>query len=208
MTDDLLVPVFDIGGVMFDWNPLYLYRKLFETEEEAVWFCENVCTPDWNIGLDAGADYAKAVARKCAEFPRYWREIQAFDTRWGEMNGGIIEGTVAIHDELVAAELPTFAITNFSWEKWVGSLGAFPFFEKFDGVVVSGLEGLVKPDPRIFNLFLNRYGLAAESCVMIDDNAINIAAAKALGFKTVHFASPAQCRAELIAFGLPLKAKG
>ena len=130
MTDDLLVPVFDFGGVMFDWNPLYLYRKLFETEEEAVWFTENVCTPDWNIGLDAGNDYKIEVVRKCAEFPRYWREIQAYDTRWKEMNGGIIEGTVAIHDELIAAELPTFAITNFSWEKWASVLPDFPFLEK------------------------------------------------------------------------------
>ena len=205
MTDDLLVPVFDFGGVMFDWNPLYLYRKLFETEEEAVWFTENVCTPDWNNGIDAGNDYAIAVARKCAEFPRYWREIQAFDKRWKEMNGGIIEGTVAIHDELIAAELPTFAITNFSWQKWASVLPDFPFIEKFDGIVVSGLEGLVKPDPRIFNLFCDRYGLAPESCVFIDDSEANILVAGKLGFKTVHFTSPEQCRRELIALGMPLK---
>jgi 2-haloacid dehalogenase len=205
MTDDLLVPVFDLGGVMFDWNPLYLYRKLFETEEDAVWFHENVCTPDWNVGLDAGNDYTIEIVRKCAEFPKYWREIQAYDTRWKEMNGGIIEGTVAIHDELIAAELPTFCITNFSWQKWASVLPDFPFLEKFDGVVVSGLEGMVKPDPRLFTLFCDRYSLAPESCVFIDDSEANILVAGKLGFKTVHFTSPEQCRADLIALGMPLK---
>lgn len=208
MTDDLLVPVFDIGGVLFDWNPLYLYRKMFDTEEEAVWFCENICTPEWNIGIDAGESYARAVTRKTAEFPRYWREIEAFNSRWDEMNGGIIEGTVAIHDELIAKDLPTFAITNFSWEKWQSVLPKFPFMEKFDGVVVSGLEGLVKPDPRIFKVFSERYGLAPENCVFIDDSEANILVAGKLGFKTVHFTSPEQCRADLIAHGLPLAPKG
>ena len=205
MTDDLLVPVFDLGGVLFDWSPMYLYRKLFETEEEALWFHENVCTPDWNLGLDAGRPYAEAVAEKQARFPKYWREIGAYDTRWKEMIGGVIEGTCTIQDELIDAELPVFSITNFSWEKWVTVLGDFPFLEKFDGVVVSGLEGLVKPDPRIFQLFCDRYGLAPESCVFIDDNLTNTVAAGALGMKTVHFKSPEQCRSELIAHGLPLK---
>ena len=207
MTDDLLVPVFDLGGVMFDWNPLYLYRKIFETEEEARWFLETVCTSDWNLGLDAGNSFAESVAHLTARFPRYWREIAAFDTRWREMTAGLIEGTMAIHDELIAAELPTFAITNFSWEKWISVVPDFPFLEKFDGIVVSGLERLVKPDPRIFHVFCDRYALAPESCVFIDDNEINVASARGVGMQALHFTSPDQLRKDLIGLGMPLKAK-
>lgn len=206
MTEDFLVPVFDLGGVLFDWNPLYLYRKIFDTEDDARWFLENICTPDWNLNLDGGASFAKSVAQLQARFPRYWREIAAFDTRWREMTAGLIEGTMAIHDELIAADLPTFAITNFSWEKWVSVLPDFPFLEKFDGIVVSGLEKLVKPDPRIFTLFCERYSLAPETCVMIDDNKTNVIAAQSIGMKAVHFTSPEQLRTDLIGFGLPLKA--
>ena len=206
MTDEFLVPVFDLGGVLFDWNPIYLFRKLFETEEEAQWFHQNICTPDWNIGLDAGETFAVGVARLQARFPRYWREIAAYDTRWKEMTAGLIEGTMAIQEELIAADLPTFAITNFSWEKWVSVLPDFPFLEKFDGVVVSGLEGMVKPDPRLFQLFCDRYSLAPDTCVMIDDNQTNVISARSIGMKALHFTSPEKLRADLVALGLPLKA--
>lgn len=205
MSDDI-IPVFDLGGVFVDWNPLYLFRKLFETEEEAQWFQDHICTLDWNLEFDAGDIYAEGVAKLITRFPRYWREIQAYDQRWKETLGGIIEGTVAIHDELVAADVPTFAITNFSWEKWVSCLPDWPFLEKFDGVVVSGLERLVKPDPRIYRVFCERYSLDPESCVFIDDNEINITSARKFGMKGIHFQDPAQLRAELIALGLPLKA--
>ncbi|HWJ88794.1 MAG TPA: HAD family phosphatase [Pelagibacterium sp.] len=200
-----LIPVFDLGGVFVDWNPMYLFRKLFDTEEEARWFADNICTNAWNLEFDAGDIYSEGVARLITRFPRYWREISAFDARWRETIGGVFEGTIAIHDELVEAEIPTFAITNFSWEKWVSMLDEWTFLEKFDGVVVSGLEKLVKPDPRIFRLFCERYGLAPEACVFIDDNEANIVAASAMGMETVHFTSPEALRAELISYGLPLK---
>lgn len=205
MTNEL-VPVFDLGGVFIDWNPMYLFRKLFETEEEAQWFQDHICTLDWNLEFDAGDIYAEGVAKLITRFPRYWREIQAYDLRWRETIGGLYQGTIDIHDELIAAEIPTFAITNFSWEKWVSMLPEWPFLEKFDGVVVSGLEKLVKPDPRIYRLFCERYALAPESCVFIDDSEPNIIAARKFGMHTVHFNSPEQLRSELIGFGLPLKA--
>lgn len=201
-----LVPVFDLGGVFIDWNPMYLFRKLFETEEEAQWFHDNICTLAWNLEFDAGDIYAEGVARLITRYPRYWREIQAYDSRWEETFGAVIDGTVAIHDELVAAEIPTFAITNFSWEKWVTRLGKWPFLDKFDGIIVSGLERLVKPDPRIFRLFCERYGLAPESCVFIDDSEPNVVAARKFGMNAIQFTSPQALRAELISFGLPLEA--
>lgn len=205
MTDSL-VPVFDLGGVFIDWNPMYLFRKLFPTEEEALWFHQNVCTREWNLEFDAGDIYAEGVARLISRFPKYWREIKAYDERWPETFGPFFDGTIAIHDELIAAELPTFAITNFSWEKWMTRLDVWPFLEKFDGVVVSGLERFVKPDPRIFRVFCERYGLAPESCVFIDDNEPNVVSARAFGMSAIHFTSPAALRAELISYGLPLKA--
>ncbi len=201
------VPVFDIGGVFIEWDPMLLFRKLFPSEEDARWFHDTICTPSWNLEFDAGDIFAEGVARLTSRFPKYWREIQAFDTRWEETCGAFIDGTIAIHDELVAQEVPTFAITNFSWEKWVSRLGKWPFLEKFDGVVVSGLEHLVKPDLRIFRVFCERYGLAPEGCVFIDDNEPNVAAARRFGMKAIHFTGADALRRELIGMGLPLGAK-
>ncbi|MEO6636401.1 MAG: HAD family phosphatase [Devosia sp.] len=205
MTPDTLVPVFDLGGVFVEWDPMLLFRKLFKTEEEARWFQDNICTRDWNLEFDAGVLYAEGVARLITRFPRYWREIQAYDLRWNETFGPFIKGTIAIHNELIKAELPTFAITNFSWEKWMTCLGDWPFLEQFDGIVVSGLEGLVKPDPRIFSLFCDRYALAPESCVFIDDSDVNVASARKFGMHAIHFTEPKALRLELIKLGLPLK---
>jgi FMN phosphatase YigB (HAD superfamily) len=205
--DDTLIPVFDIGNVFVDWNPMYLFRKLFETEEEALWFHSNICTGEWNLEFDAGELYAEGVAKLISRFPRYWREIQAYDLRWKETFSGVIQGTIDIHDELVAAEIPTFAITNFSWEKWVTCLDDWAFLEKFDGVVVSGLERLIKPDARIYRVLCERYGMSPESCVFIDDSEPNVIAARKFGMKAIHFKTPEALRTELIGFGLPLQEK-
>jgi FMN phosphatase YigB (HAD superfamily) len=204
---DVPIPVFDLGGVFVEWDPMLLFRTLFPSEEEARWFHDNICTKDWNLEFDAGDSFAEGVAQLITRHPRYWREIQAFDRRWPETLGPFIQGTIDVHDELIAAEIPTFAITNFSWEKWTSCLGRWPFLEKFDGVIVSGLERLVKPDPRIFRVFCERYALAPESCVFIDDSEINAAAARKFGMHAIHFTDPAALRKELIRLGLPLSAK-
>lgn len=202
---DTLIPVFDLGGVFVDWNPMYLFRKLFESEEEAQWFQDNICTKDWNLEFDAGDIFSEGVARLITRHPRYWREIQAYDTRWKETLGNFIQGTIDIHNELIENDIPTFAITNFSWEKWVSCLGEWPFLEKFDGVVVSGLEGLVKPDPRIFRVFCERYSLSPDMCVFIDDSEPNVISAGKVGMKALHFTDPRILRKQLIELGLPLK---
>lgn len=204
---DTLVPVFDLGGVFVDWNPMYLFRKIFETEEEAQWFQDTICTKDWNLEFDAGDIYAEGVAKLVTRYPKYWREIMAYDARWKETLGDFIQGTIDIHDELIAQEIPTFAITNFSWEKWMSCLGEWPFLEKFDGVVVSGLERLVKPDPRLYRVFCERYSLSPDMCVFIDDSEPNIVAARKFGMNGIHFTDPKQLRKDLIALGLPLKKK-
>jgi FMN phosphatase YigB (HAD superfamily) len=205
MADTPPIPVFDLGNVFVEWDPMLLFRKLFETEEEAQWFRENIYSNGFNLELDAGDLYAESIARLVARHPRYWREIQAYDLRWKETLGPVIQGTVDIHDELVAADIPTFAITNFSWEKWMSCFGEWTFLEKFDGVVVSGLERLVKPDARIFHRFCERYSLAPQACVFIDDSEPNVISARKFGMEAIHFTSPQQLRKELIALGLPLK---
>ena len=199
------IPVFDLGGVFVDWEPLYLFRKLFETEEEAVWFKENICTLAWNLEFDRGVLFADGVARLTTRHPKYWRQIAAYDQRWREMLGDLHHGTIALHDELVRQNIPTYAITNFSWEKWMPLLGEWPFLEKFDGVVVSGLEGFVKPDPRIFGTFCKRFGLRASDCVFIDDSELNVHGARAVGMQALHFTSSEKLRDDLIALGLPLQ---
>ena len=206
---DAPIPVFDLGGVFVEWNPMWLFRKLFETEEEAQWFYDNICTKDWNLEFDAGDIFAEGVAKLVTRFPKYWREIQAFDLRSQETCGSFIQGNIDINDELIAADIPTFAITNFSWEKWMSCLGEWPFLEKFDGVVVSGLEHLVKPDPRLYRVFCERYALAPEECVFIDDSEINAASARKFGMKAIHFTGDTKLlRKQLIDLGLPLRAEG
>jgi FMN phosphatase YigB (HAD superfamily) len=201
-----LVPVFDLGNVFIEWDPMHLFRKLFSTEEEARWFAENVCTQAWNLEFDAGEIYAEGVAKLITRFPRYWREIQAFDLRWKETFGPFIQGTIDIHEELVTAGIRTYGITTFSWEKWMTCLGEWPFLERFDGIVVSGLDRMVKPDARIFRLFCERFDLRPQHCVFIDDSDANVLGARKVGMQALHFTTPAQLRADLIAAGLPLKA--
>jgi len=203
---DYLIPVFDLGGVFIDWNPMYLFRKLFDTEEDAQWFYDHVCTGQWNLEFDAGTSYAEGIQQKTNQFPQYFNQISAFNNRWHEMIGGLIQGTCHIQNELIEAEIPTFAITNFSREKFHECLEKYAFLRKFDGIVVSGNERLIKPDYRIFHRFLDRYSLSADQCVFIDDSYPNIAAARHMGMKAVHFATPEQLRKELIDLGLPLKA--
>ncbi len=164
---DFLIPVFDLGGVFIDWNPLNLYRKIFETEEEAVWFVENVYSGLWNLEFDAGKLYADGIAELCAKFPAYTDQITAYDKRWIETIAGIFEGTVAIHEELIAQDLPTFAITNYSKEKFQLTLEKYDFLKKFDGILVSGQEKLVKPDYRIYHRFLDRYSLMRPAACLL-----------------------------------------
>ncbi len=208
MSDTPPIPVFDLGNVFVEWDPMLLFRKLFSSEEEAQWFNDNICTKDWNLEFDAGDTFAEGTAKLITRFPKYWREIQAFDLRWKETVGPFIQGTIDIHNELIADDIPTFAITNFSREKWISCLGEWPFLEKFDGVIVSGIEGVVKPDPRIFRIFCERYALAPQSCVFIDDSSINVEAARRHGMEAIHFTGDTKAlRQALIALGLPLKAK-
>jgi 2-haloacid dehalogenase len=198
--------VFDIGNVLIEWDPLHLYRRLIPEEADRARFLAEVCTPAWNLEQDRGRTWAEAVAERAALFPEHADLIAAYDTGWQEMVPGAIAGSVAILEELEAADVPLYAISNFSAEKFVESVARFPFLGRFRGAIVSAHERLVKPDPAIFALCAERYGLDPATCVFIDDVPANIAAARAAGYRTIPFTDPPALRRDLVALGLPLAA--
>jgi 2-haloacid dehalogenase len=208
MATRITAVAFDLGGVLIDWNPRHLYRKLFGADEAAMErFLAEVCTPEWNASLDAGRPLAEAVAELVAAHPDQADLITAYQLRWLEMLGGTFEGTVAILRELRGAGLRTYALSNWSAETFPGTRPRYPFLQEMDGILVSGEVKVGKPDPAIFREFLRRFGLTAQSTVYIDDWERNVAAAAALGMIPVRFTDAARLRADLRALGLPLGAE-
>jgi FMN phosphatase YigB (HAD superfamily) len=195
--------IFDVGGVLLDWNPRYLYRSLFDGDTAAMErFLTDVCGPPWIMQQDAGRPFAEGVAELTARFPDQAERIAAFDAGWEAMVRGLFDDVVAIVERLAARRTPLYALTNFSMEKWPLVRPRYPVFERFDGIVVSGAEGLVKPDRRIYERLLARYGLCADACVFIDDSPINVAGAALLGIDAIRFTSAAALYAALERRGL------
>lgn len=189
--------VFDVGNVLLRWNPFHLYRDLIPNDEKRGWFLQNVCTSAWNLEQDRGRPWPEAVALLVAEHPEWEAEIRAYDERWHETVPSTIEDSVAALAELKAKGEAVYAITNFSREKWAECLIRFPFLQSFDGVIVSAHERLLKPDPAIYNVLLERYGLDAGECIFVDDSARNVEAARSVGMQAVHFVEPIDLRAQL-----------
>lgn len=196
------VIVFDLGGVLVDWNPRHLYRKLFDDDAAMEWFLDQVCHGAWNLEQDRGRSFADAIEEAALRHPDQRAMIEAYHARWDEMVAGEIEGSVAILDELAQAHYELHALTNWSAETFPIARARFAFLDRFETILVSGDERLVKPDPRIFQLMLERIAHPAQACVYIDDSAKNVAAAAALDFDAIHFASAPQLRAELTGRGL------
>jgi 2-haloacid dehalogenase len=195
--------IFDLGGVLIDWNPRHLYRKLFAGDEAGMEaFLATVCTQHWNEQQDAGRSFAEATALLAAEHPDQADLIGAYFARWAEMLGGAIEGTVEILDALRRRAVPVYALTNWSAETFPHATSRFDFLAWFKDIAVSGKIGIIKPDPRIYHLLLQRNGLAASDAVYVDDVKRNADAATALGLHGIHFTSPAALRRELEALGL------
>lgn len=194
--------VFDVGNVLLRWDPRNLYRKIFDSVEQMEWFLSHVCDGPWNEAQDLGREWADAVQERTKLFPQWAAEIGAYDERWIETLDGAIEENVNILRALKQAGMPVFAITNFSKDKFRAARAQFSFFDLFDGIVVSGEERLIKPDPRIFHLFLNRYRLAADECVFIDDSRANIGAAKEIGMRTIHYSEALDLIAALDEHGI------
>lgn len=197
------VVIFDLGGVLLDWNPRYLYRKLFDGDERAVdAFLRDVCHHDWNLAQDAGRDFDDAVAALMPEHRDKLPLILAWRDRFAEMIPDALHATVAIARELKDRGVPLYALTNFSHETFPSQRRRFDFMGWFDGIVVSGEEKVIKPDPRIYRILLARYALRADEAVFVDDNPANAEAASALGLHGVHFTSAPMLRRELVGVGL------
>ena len=203
MTKHFETVIFDLGGVLIDWEPRRLFRKIFDDEAEMESFLSNICTDDWNLLQDRGRPVADATRILAEQFPEYSDQIAAFYGRWEEMLGGAIEGTVAILRELVGrSDLRVLALTNWSAETFPIALRDFDFLTLFEGIVVSGHELIIKPEPEIYQLICDRYKVDPNSAVFIDDAKRNIAGAKAHGIEGILFESPEQLRAELKSLGV------
>ena len=208
MATEITAVVFDLGGVLIDWNPRHLYRKLFGADEAGMErFLTEVCGPEWNAALDAGRPLADAVAELAAAHPGEAELIAAYGSRWHEMLGGAFEDTVAILLELRRAGLRTYALSNLSAETFPATRPLYPFLAGMDGILLSGEVKVGKPDPAIFRIFLERFALTPRNTVYIDDNPPNVAQAALLGMVALHFAGAAQLRSDLRGLGLPLAAE-
>ena len=195
--------VFDLGGVLIDWNPRHLYRKMFDGDEEAMErFLTEICTSKWNAMQDAGRPFAEATAELIARHPDQAVLIRAFFDRWPEMVAGAIEQTVEILAELKGASRAIYALSNWSAETFPHARERFEFLGWFDFTVISGEIGLVKPDREIFDFLLEKTGRRAGECVFIDDSPANVTAAKEFGFDAIHFRSPERLRDELVNRGI------
>jgi 2-haloacid dehalogenase len=197
------IVIFDLGGVLLDWNPRHLYRKLFAGDEaEMEHFLATICTPAWNIRQDAGRPVAVGAALLKAEHPDKAELIDAYYTRHLDMIAGPIEGTVAILAELRERGTPLYFLSNYSAETYPLALNRFEFLSWFLGGVVSGEHGVIKPDPAIYVLALDRFAINPYRTVFIDDNPINAAAARPFGIHGIHFRNPDALREELVELNL------
>ena len=191
--------VFDLGAVLINWNPMYVYKNEFDTPEELAYFFNEICTIDWNENQDAGYPLHQATKDLIALYPTYAPKIKMFYDRWEEMLGEAIPGSVDILQKCVEnPELRVLALTNWSAETFPIALQKFDFLQWFEGIVVSGEEKTRKPFLAIYHTLLNRYELNAEETLFIDDNQRNIEAAKSLGITGIHFKSPEQLSEKLI----------
>jgi 2-haloacid dehalogenase len=181
--------IFDLGGVLIDWNPEYVYLDVFNGDRKKMqWFFDNICTSDWNENQDAGYPMAKATEERIALFPEHEDLIKLFYGRWVDMLGDAIVETVEILDKLIQSNnYKIIALTNWSHETFPIALNRFEFLHWFEGIVVSGEEQTRKPFAEIYNITLERYNINAKNAIFIDDNLRNIEAANELGINGIHF---------------------
>jgi 2-haloacid dehalogenase len=197
------VIIFDFGGVLLDWDPRYLYQKLFENDVDATErFLDEIGFVEWNLEQDRGRPFAVAIKELQERFPHYAEFIGAYDERWEESIGGPIQSTVKLLGALKQAGFPLYGLSNWSAETFRRIRHKHPFLNWFDDIVLSGEVRITKPDPRIYTVLLERIGRPAAACLFIDDSEANVAAAQQLGFKTILFKSPEQLQSELIRLGL------
>ncbi len=196
---DIKTIIFDLGGVLIDWNPDYVYNTIFDKPEDKKWFYDNICTSDWNEEQDAGRSLSDATALLVSQFPEHEANIRAYYDRWTEMLRGPIQETVDVFRELKdRGEYQILALTNWSAETFPIALERYDFLHWFDGRVVSGEEKTRKPYIDIYQTLVNRFNVDPTKALYTDDNSRNLNPAKELGMYTVHFQDPAQFRKALV----------
>lgn len=197
------VVIFDLGNVLIRWDPRNLYRSYFGTNPtEMEWFLTHVCNASWNEMHDAGRPFSEGIRELSQTFPHYSTHIEAYFARWPEMLGGPIENNVRILRTLKSQGRPVYALTNWSHETFPFARERYDFLSLFDGIVMSGEERLIKPDPRLYQLLLSRYHLDAAECVFIDDSLANIETAKRLGIEAIHYHTTCDVQAALESLGI------
>ena len=189
--------IFDLGNVLIDWDPRYLYRKLFNTDDEVEWFLENICDQDWNLKHDSGQLFSQGIFEKSKNFPEHIELIKAWYQRWEEMLGGPIDESVKILSELKEKRVFLYILSNWSAETYPIAEERFDFLGWFDGKIISGEEGIVKPDLAIYKLLIKRYDLNPHQTVFIDDKEENIKSAQLLGIHGIHFQNCPKLRQDL-----------
>ena len=194
--------IFDIGRVLIEWRIGALYERLIRDADQRAWFLAHVVTEEWHFRHDAGEPLAEMIAERVAEFPEWRAEIEAYRTHWLETVPGPVPGSAELVEALVAGGVPLYAITNFGADTWALFRPTFPLLDPFRDIVVSGRERLVKPGVEIFELAAARFGHEPGRMLFIDDNAANVAAARALGWQVHHFTGAEKLRADLHARGL------
>jgi HAD superfamily hydrolase (TIGR01509 family) len=194
--------IWDVGNVIVRWSPRTLYSQIFPDPAECDRFLSHVCTMEWHLATDRGVSFAENCSTLTAQFPHYAREIAAWRTRWPDMFSGAIPESEAAIEALHAAGVRQFVLSNMSPETYDGTLAMSAAFGRIEDFLISGREGFIKPDPAIFRLACERFGLAAGDFLFVDDGAHNVEAARALGFHVHHFTDPAALRPALEAAGL------
>jgi haloacid dehalogenase superfamily, subfamily IA, variant 3 with third motif having DD or ED len=204
MSQKIKTIIFDLGGVLIDWNPHYLYRKIFNGDDEKMhWFLTEICSYSWNENQDAGKSWPEAINEKVAEYPEYKEWIEAYFYRWEEMLGGSVEGTVKILETLKQqGGYQLLALTNWSADTFPTAQKHFPFLGWFDGIVVSGEEKCRKPFDEIYKILFQRYDLTPAEGLFIDDNIKNIEKGQELGLNCIQFTTPQQLAEELKKYGI------
>ncbi|WP_233117538.1 HAD family hydrolase [Aggregatibacter actinomycetemcomitans] len=188
--------------MLVDWNPRHLYRKIFSNDAEMERFLAEVCNSEWNARQDAGRSWSEGVAEAVKQHPQYEAEIRAYHERWTETLNGAIDDTVALLEPLKRSGVRLLALTNWSNETFHFAEERFPFLTEFEGILVSGHERLAKPDPRIFNLLIERYHLNPQHTVFIDDNLRNVEGARNVGLHTLQFTHAQKLKQDLITLGV------
>jgi 2-haloacid dehalogenase len=202
--------VFDLGNVLIDWSPRHLYRKLFGADLEGMErFLSEVCNGAWNERQDAGRSWEEAIQEAVARHPDQADLIRAYRDRWDETLGGPMHDSIAVLEELRKSGTRLLALTNWSRETFPIALERYEFLSWFEGILVSGEEGIIKPDPAIYRLLISRFAVDVPRAVFIDDSMRNVEGARQVGLHALHFSGAAKLRSDLIALGLPLvKADG